>query len=137
MPRYTNTKGDTPWVPDGDPFFRGVNMLLDRGSLPAGYLARSENKRLRDGVAATRPGTTFPGDFNPAFENVIIGSGIYSNPNGEEVMLVATAGASYVWQLQFGKDPVKILIDPAGDPGGGLTGNGIVNFVQAFDKVYL
>jgi hypothetical protein len=106
-------------------------MLHDRGTLSPGYLARCENKRLRDGAAATRPGTTFAGDFNPAFANKIIGSHIYSNPNGSEVMLVATASASYVWALQFGKDPVQINL-AAGD-----TGNGIVNFVQAFDKVLL
>jgi hypothetical protein len=124
-------KSDTPWATDGDPGFVGVDMLHDRGQLGPGYLARSENKRLRDGAAATRPGTTFAGDFNPVFDNKIIGSHIYSNPNGDQVMLVATAGATYVYALQFGKDPVKINLAI------GNTGFGIVNFVQAFDKVLM
>src|SRR5262245_21256234 len=93
-------QGESQRVTDGDPGFTGVNMLIDRGSLPAGMLARSENKRLRDGVAATRPGTTYPGEFNPFFEDIIIGSHIYSNPNGDEVILVATRNPSYIWALQ-------------------------------------
>src|SRR5262245_2958596 len=94
---------DSQWKPDGDPMFLGINMQLDRASLPPGYLARAENKRLRDGVAATRPGTTWAPDFNPLFNNRLLGSHIYSNPNGDEVMLVAEASASFVWVLQFGK----------------------------------
>lgn len=125
-------RSETPWGTDGDPGFRGLDMLHDRSQLGAGYLARSENKRLRDGVAATRPGTTFAADFNPAFENKIIGSHIYSNPNGDQVMLVATANATYVWALQDGKDAVQI-----GLGGGNNTGTGLVNFVQAFDKVLM
>lgn len=126
---------ESQWVLDGDPGFRGIDMLHDRSLIAPGYLARCENKRLRDGVAATRMGTTFPGDFNPGFENKIIGSGIYSNPNGDEVMLVATAGATYVWALQYGKDPIQIDID-SGDATG-ETGDFFVHFVQAFDKVFL
>jgi hypothetical protein len=119
---------------DGDPSFVGVDMLHDRAILGQGMLARSENKRLRDGPASTRAGTGFPGDFNPAFEDVIVGSYIYSNPTSEEVMLVATAGADYVWQLQFGKDAIKIDLDTDESIG---TGNVRVEFVQAFDKVLL
>lgn len=132
MPRYARYgRSDTPWQTDGDPGFVGIDMLHDRSQLGPGYLARAENKRLRDSVAATRPGTTFTADFNPAFANKIIGSHIYSNPNGDQVMLVATANATSVWALQFGKDPVQINLSV------GNTGNGILNFVQAFDKVLL
>jgi hypothetical protein len=116
---------------DGDPIFVGINMLHDRGSLSAGYLARAENKRLRDGPAATRPGITAPPDFNPVFEDLIVGAGIYNNPNGDEVMLVATEFADYVWALQFGHDPVKIYLDT------GQTIGSAVEFVQSFDKVLL
>jgi hypothetical protein len=88
-------------------------MQHERSFLKPGLLARSENKRLWDGPAATRPGTTLPSDFNPAFTDKIIGSAIYSSPNGEEVMLVAEANKTFIWQLQFGKDPLKInLVGP-------------------------
>jgi hypothetical protein len=133
MGRYSaNGNSDTPWQMDGDPAFRGVDMLHDRGILEPGYLARSINKRLRDGAAKTRPGTTLPGDFNPLFEGPIVGAQVYNNPNGSEVMLVATTGATYVWALQFGRDPIQIAL-----AGGETIGNYTVEFCQAFDKVLL
>jgi hypothetical protein len=132
MPRWSGYgKLDTQVERDGDTGFDGVNMLLDRDKLPPGTLALSENKRLRKGIAEKRPGSTFAGDFNPTFENVILASHIYKNPNGEEVMLVATSGASYIWVLQYGKDPYKVNLDS------GTVGTGLVFFCQAFDKVYL
>ncbi len=122
---------DTRWMQDGDSGFRGIDMLHDRGSLPAGYLARAENKRLRDGVASTRAGIVTPSEFNPGFEDVIIGSGMYNNPNGDRVMLVAPRSTNHVWVLQDGKDPIQIPLDSTD------TGTFMVNFVQAFDKVLL
>jgi len=141
-------RSDTQWVPDGDPAFKGVNMLLDRSQLGPGYLARSENKRLRDGVAATRPGTVFLPDFNPLFGGRIIGSHIYSNPNGDEIMLVACINQSFVWALQHGKDPRKVGIAPIGSTHGtdnpvegqgvtGVTTGARVEFCQAFDKILM
>lgn len=123
---------ETPWELDGDPAFRGVDMLHERGLVQPGYLARAENKRLRDGVAKTRLGTTLPGDFNPTFEEAICGALVYNNPNGAEVMLVATTGANYVWALQFARDPIQIPLETPQ-----TIGNYQVEFVQAFDKVLL
>jgi len=126
---------DRPWQQDGDAGWKGLDLIHDPGTVEPGYLIKSYNKRLREGPASTRPGTTEPADFAAPFENIIIGSGIYSNPNGSEVMLVATLDADYVWVLQFGKDPIQIDLS-----GGELTGTspfGIVQFVQAFDKVLL
>lgn len=139
--RYNGWVGykDARYMPDGDLSFHGIDMYHDRSILSAGYLARSENKRLRDGMAATRSGTSKSNDFNPAFEDIIVGSNIYKNPNGDEVMLVATAtttGATsdYIWQLQFGKDPVQVFLDDATTQ---RIGGKLVNFSQSFDKVIL
>ena len=118
---------------DGDRKFVGLDMTRDRALLAPGMLAVSENKRLRNGTADTRKGNTVAADFMPDFENIIIGSGIYGNPNGDEVMLVATLGANYVWALQYGKDPLKIQL-AAGEDLAGLIS---VRFCQAFDKVLL
>ncbi len=126
---------DRAWVQDGDPAFRGIDMIHDRSTLAPGYLAKAENKRLREGTAATRPGTGLPNDFNPVFANKILGSGIYSNPNGEEVMLVAELNVTYVWALQFNKDPVKINLVAGQNTG--TNPLGLVQFVQAFDKVLM
>lgn len=124
---------DTRVLADGDEKFIGVDMTRDRALLGPGILARSENKRLRNGAAATRLGNSMVPDFNPLFTAARLnGSGIYSNPYGDEVMLVSELAATYVWALQDGKDPVKINIS-----GGHTTGTGWVEFVQAFDKVLL
>jgi hypothetical protein len=126
-------KLDSRVVEDGDNAFTGVDMTRDRALLQPGTLARSENKRLRIGAAATRLGNVQAPDFQPAFINTFIGSGIYSNPNGDEVMLVAELGATYVWALQYGKDAYKVNLVA----GQTLVGAAGVEFVQAFDKVLL
>jgi hypothetical protein len=101
--------------------------------LQPGTLARSENKRLRIGAAATRLGNVQASDFNVAFVNQFIGSGIYSNPNGDEVMLIAEKDQTYVWALQYGKDAFKVNLHA----GQTLAGFAAVEFVQAFDKVLM
>jgi len=103
-------------------------------------LARAENKRLRIGSAATRLGNIQVPEFAPGFTNKLIGSEIYSNPNGDEVMLVAEAKTSdpshgnqaYVWALQYGKDPYKVYL-----AAGETLDVAAVEFVQAFEKVIL
>jgi len=135
---------DSRLLEDGDAKFIGVDMTRDRALLGPGMMAGTLNKRLRNGAAATRPGNLQPGDFAAPFTNTFIGSGIYSNPNGDEVMLVAEANATYdfggaigvrafVWALQSGKDPSRVALAA----GQTLSGSSGVNFVQAFDKVIL
>jgi hypothetical protein len=124
---------DSRVVEDGDNAFTGVDMTRDRALLQPGTLARSENKRLRIGAAATRLGNVQPPDFDVPFVNTFIGSGIYSNPNGDEVMLVAETGQTYVWALQYGKDAFKVNLHA----GQTLAGFAAVEFVQAFDKVIM
>jgi hypothetical protein len=131
------TQKDTPWALDGDNGWKGIDMLHEPSTVPPGYLSRSENKRLLDGRSRKRPGTTYPADYNSIFENYIIGSAIYSGPNNTETMLVATAGATYVWSLQFGKDPQKIMLNASEISMGRTTGFYGVEFVQAFEKVLL
>ena len=124
---------DSRLVEDGDNAFTSVDMTRDRALLQPGTLARSENKRLRIGAAATRLGNVQAPDFDVPFVNTFIGSGIYSNPNGDEVMLVAEKDQAYVWALQYGKDPFKVNLH-AGET---FVGSLAVEFVQAFDKVIL
>jgi hypothetical protein len=128
-------KKDSQPQADGDSRFTGLDMVRERSLLAPETLARAENKRLRNGPAETRPGTALPSDFNPGFGNQLIGSGIYSNPNGDEVLMVAPKNSDHVWALQSNKDPRKILIDPTDITVS--TGAGAVTFVQAFEKVFL
>lgn len=43
-------------IVDGDTGFMGVNMRLDPGQLPPGFVASARNKRFVNGTAKTRPG---------------------------------------------------------------------------------
>lgn len=132
--------GDTPLAQDGDPqpgtaglAFKGIDMVRDRDKLPPGIVHLAVNKRMRTGSCVKRPGNLQPADFNASFGAKIIGSGIFSDPNGEEWMLVACDGQTWVWKLQAGKDPVKVNLK-AGET---LAGFFNVRFSQAFDKVLL
>lgn len=126
MPRYAIPQ-KTPIEPtiEGDTAFNRVDMKRDRSLLEPGTLALSVNKRLRKGNAETRKGI-----WPPTFANVmdfesIKGIGSYSNPNGNEVLLVAAG--SNIYSLRDGNFPVTLPID------GSLADS--VEFVQAHDKV--
>lgn len=116
--------------PEGEQGFTSVNMKLaqiDRSLLPPGVLALSVNKRLRHKVAATRDGI-----WPPVFANIlnptrIRGWGVYSNPNGDEVLLVA--GANEVYSIKDGSYPTTLEVDSAMSP--------VVEFVQAHDKILM
>lgn len=133
MPRYPSQQ-QTPPAPtvEGDSFFDRVDMKNDRSTLPVGTLALSVNKRLRYKRADARKGTWLPVFANILDLTEIDGFGVYSNPNGQEVLLVAgrtgdTARAIY--SMRDGTYPDTIPNDsPLADS---------VEFVQASDKVFL
>jgi hypothetical protein len=131
----------------GGPAFKGMDMMSERDQLPPGMVPLSVNKRFRTGSAMKRMGTIEPEEFNNGFGNnplyPIVGSGIFSDPNGAEVMLVAVKNASFnfgegavpfVWVLQTGQDPKRI---PFATGTGDLVNVNKVRFCQAFDKVAL
>src|SRR5215472_4815746 len=101
-------QSETRVLSEGDARFNGMDMTRDRALLQPGQLALSLNKRLINGIAATRQGCVFEADFNPAFTNQLVGSGVFSNPNGDDVLLVGELNANFIWVLQYDKDPVKI-----------------------------
>jgi hypothetical protein len=128
-------KLDTQIQADGDVVFKGIDMRRDRGILAPGMVTRSENKRMWTGRAETRGGMADAIDFNPAFESLIVGTGVYQNTAmGGEWLLIATQNSSYVWACQDGHDPVKIDIS---DPDNTTVGPGPVEFSQSFTKVRL
>src|SRR4030095_3416909 len=122
---------DTQFQTDGDFHFTGIDMKHDRSALGSGVLAKSINKRLRTGVAETRPGTRVYQDHH--FGNGIQGSAVFNNPNGKEQLLVAENDHSYVWLLEDGVAPKQIWIRVAG----GDPIEESVWLVQAFDKMLL
>lgn len=141
MPRFGSySQRDTPDVTGGDSGFVGIDMTRDKPNVQTGFISLGQNTRLRTGRGKQRKGTFMAGDFNPpaGFGNYLVGSGVFRDPNGDEWLVVAPAGATYTWALRHGRDPLKIDYDAAVTGTNGLGGgvNG-VEFVQAFDKLLL
>ncbi len=126
---------DTPDTTGGDDRFQGIDMTRDRPLLAQGMISLGENTRTRTGKVVQRRGTSMAPDFNPpaGVGSPLVGSGVFRNPNGDEVLIVAPRGQTYTMVLQDGKDPYKVNYD------GGVTGSntGSVEIVQAFEKVLL
>jgi hypothetical protein len=115
-------------VEDDQDGFIGLDMKTDRDKLQPGQYARAENKRCHRKVVEDRLGIQ-----TPVFANIepmtILGSGIYSNPNGEEVQLIAIPGEVRV--IKSGSYPGSVPI-PAG-----TTLAGAINFAQHFNVILL
>jgi hypothetical protein len=130
MSRFTKLEPNAPAPTlEGEEVFSGMNMTLERSALQAVQYALAINKRCNRGVMETRLGT-----ITPVFANLvpfpeILGSGVYNNPNGQEVILIATA--HYVGVVRCGSYPDYVKI-PAG-----TTLAGKIEFSQQFDKVLL
>jgi hypothetical protein len=112
---------------EGDQFLDKVNMKEDRATLPPGTLALSVNKRLRKKKAETRGGVWPPVFVNILGLSVIRGFGVYSNPNGDELFLVA--GDTEIYINKDGTYPTSL--EAFGDMADS------VEFVQARNKIYL
>src|SRR5438477_6143220 len=127
---------------DGDTRWQAIDQTRDRSMLAQGTLAVGQNTRLRTGRIAPRKGTIMPTDFNPPFAHRIVGSGTYHGPNGDDIMLIATAdpgdsSAIFVYAVQYGKDTYVVDYSTEEIADTYTNGTGRVEFVQAFDKVLL
>ena len=110
-----------------DSTFVGVNMRLSPNDLPPSIVALAVNKRFIKGEAQTRSGI-----LELAPQNVgatVLGAAIFSDPNGYESIIVATASACY--SIRDGGLPSTITLPS------GTTLSGVVSMVQAFDQVLL
>lgn len=134
--RYADTKGPGNSLAEGDHAFNSMNLKADRTALQPGEVYEAINKRLARGVAETRPGTITPVWANIVPFDSILGSEVYNNPNGEEVILIATPSA--VVSIRCGAYPTTIPI-PAGVTlaVNDNTPFGQIQFSQDFDKVFL
>lgn len=131
MGRYSTTQAAPPEPTlEGDSSFTALNMKLERSQLEPGTLSRAMNNRLRKGVAEPRKGVLPAVAFNVIALGALRGAGVYSNPNKDEVLLVATA-ANKVYALRDGTYPREIAV------AAGFTFDGPVEFVQAHDKIFI
>lgn len=129
MSRYADVQTQPPQPTiEGDAEFVGLDMKTDRDKLQPGQYARGENKRCHRKSVEDRLGV-----ITPVFANVeamtILGSGVYSNPNGEEVQLHATP--TEVRVIKSGSYPATVPIPV------GTTLAGKINFAQHFNVVLL
>jgi hypothetical protein len=129
MARYPETETAAQPTREGDTEFLGVNEKLSRDLLESGYAHRAVNKRMRDRRAATRWGTATPTFANQIDFDQILGSGRYSNPNGPDVLLIATP--NFVYAIADSTYPMPIPIPD------GVVLDTACEFVQAFDKVLI
>src|SRR5215471_17396046 len=138
--RYSSFgRNDSVGFVDGDGAWIGIDSTRDRDKAARGMLYKGENTRLRTGTAKQRPGTLIPPDFNPTagLSPPLAGSGIFRDPNGDEILLVAPKNQTYTIALEFGKDSYQIDYSTTTNAPTGNNGNGSVQFVQTFDSVHL
>lgn len=120
-------EGDLAQAIDLDIAFTALDMRRDAtlGTAQATLAFGSVNCRFDGGDWKTRPGCLMPSHFNNAPWESILGAGIFSDPDGNEWMLVASP--TDVWMLADGWTPVPVALPGALD--------GPVEFVQTFDSV--
>lgn len=130
---------DTIGELNGDSRWMGIDSTRDRDKLAPGMLYDGQNTRLRTGTVRQRRGTVMPADFNPVggFTNFLVGSEVFRNPNGDEVLLIAPANATKVYAVAFQKDAVIIDYSATTNAPTGDNGAGLVEFVQSFDQVMM
>lgn len=116
---------------DGDGGFTGVNCLLAPDLLEPGLTSDARNKRFFAGRAETRLGVRTPIQFNPEGGwGSVYGTGTFSDPNGVEWLLIATADGVYRTREDQGPTSLIELED-------GQTLSAECDLVQAFDRVLL
>jgi len=138
MPRFAQDQQDqrTPQI-DGDRFFLGLNMQMDPGLLPEGFISKGENCRIEDGTVGARRNhigltwTNLPGDSNanPTSQGATYEAKLFSQPGGTEYVVLATAAASH--SCKQGNHAVASAYPS------GVTLAANVRMIQAFDKMYM
>jgi hypothetical protein len=135
MSRYAQLQDNPPQLTyEEDLGFTGLDTETDRDKLDRGKYSRGENTRCHRIADATGAAVTQRGGVQtPVFANVvpmtILGSGVFSNPNGEEVQLHATATG--VQLIKSGSYPRALTLPM------GTTLTGKINFSQQFNVVLL
>ncbi|HVU38089.1 MAG TPA: hypothetical protein VHC95_07120 [Opitutales bacterium] len=145
---YPNEEGPTI---DGDAGWSGVDLRRDPGILPQGLASAAQNLEFRQGGAETRPSfetKAWGQDYalanleDPALDcddidfdlpwgfGEVLGAEDFSNPNGQDMVLLAVKNG--VWKIVPHAPPDLIKIE---DGTGILTGP--VEFVQCFDRVVM
>jgi hypothetical protein len=116
-----------PPADEGDKGFIGWKCDVPPNELPPGYTFESENKRYVTGRGDDRGGTRTPAFANEGLSGAILGSGVYRNPNGLEVALLAAHNK--VWVVRAGATMQQLKVE--------VALSGAVVFAQQFDKVLL
>ena len=112
----------------GDTAFVGMDMKTrDPAQMLTGWYHEGYNCRIENGGLATRKGSICPGFCNYISYGQIYGVGIYSDPNGQEYLAIATSQG--VW---FTYDGGQAQLVPMA-----TKINYPVEFSQAFNNFYM
>ena len=111
-------------------------MKHDR-PLSEGYVGKSINKRMRTGIAETRPGTRVPADFNPGYNPVktLVGAGTFNSNAWGELTMIAEESRNYVWACRDGATAIHVPLLDSSTFGGFSTVRAW--FCQAFSECLL
>lgn len=111
---------------DGDRVLLGVSQATEPDALGAGLCWAAENVTFECGRADTRAGSSTPIDHQGAAGTALLGHGVFSDPEGLEYLLLATADG--VWRSRFGEQP-RLLATPAALVGEVTLAQGFRNMV--------
>jgi hypothetical protein len=118
---------DDALVTTGDATFFGMDMKSsDPASMKPGFYREGYNCRVENGGLETRKGSICPGALNAVQYNQILGTGLFSNPNGLEWLAIATV--SGVWFARDGEYPRFVRC---------LKIEENVEFTQCFDVFFM
>lgn len=145
MSRYAPALAGANSQTDGDTAFRGVDMRRDPTALEPGLCSLAVNRVFRLSEAQPRTGfqtrvwaeekgKSFPWDFPVSFTQRrgfgrAFGATLFSDPYGQEFMLVACEKVAYRLSANA---PISVVKYP-----GGLTVDGPVTFTQAFNVLLM
>ena len=128
------------YLTDGELGFIGLNSRDNPATLPKGYVSKSVNMRLDQGVATTRKGLK---KFSEAelygATKKVVGTGVYLNPTGQEILILlvndtsSTPNVTRLYEFNtntgvFGS--AKTLPVVISSPDG-------VDIIHAIDKVFI
>lgn len=133
----------SPYVPDGDQGFIGLNSRDNPVSLQPGTVTKSQNFRFNRGIAEVRKGAKRY-TFSALASEVIYGSCLYVNSTGAEQFVIVVSNGLYLYNPDTDTESAKVPF-PNGEVINTLDGvdvyqaqgSGYVYITRGFNKTVL
>jgi hypothetical protein len=115
-----------------DANYIGLNSRLDPSNLQPGFAQEAYNVRLQRGTAQPRKGCKRLTDATMNSE-YMVGSGTFTDANGQDNIVLVYKDGIQLYNTETTQTGSKILFPT----GRGITEGGVVDVVQALDKLYI